>query len=156
MKREIIMKQKQMEYIDRYNRANYKMYQFRVKKDSRLVEILDNKEKRNSYIVSLIENDNFNNILKLKDIKKTVKNICGKYGIEEIYLFGSYARGEATEESDVDLLCEQGNIKTYVDVGYFEDELCEALGKKVDVVFLSSDMNEYFYSNIREDMIKLC
>lgn len=150
------MRQKQLEYIENYNKENYKMYQFRVRKDSKLVDILDKKEKRNSYIVSLIENDNFNNILKLKDIKKAVKSVCSKYGIEEIYLFGSYARGEATKDSDVDLFCEKGNIRTFVDMGYLEDDLCAALGKKVDIVFLTSEMNEYFYSNIKEDMIKLC
>ena len=39
-------------------------------------------------------------IIHLKSLKNELKN---RFGIEEIALFGSYARGEATEESDVDI-----------------------------------------------------
>ena len=45
----------QVEYISKFNKNNYKMYQFRVKKnDKELIDYLDKKENRNSYILSLI------------------------------------------------------------------------------------------------------
>ena len=147
---------KQNEYIAKYNKDNYKMYQFRVKKEDRIIEYLDNKEKRNSYIVSLIEKDAFSKVLKLKDIKRLIKPILFEYGIDDIYLFGSYARGEANSNSDVDILCEKGNIKNLIDQGILVDKLEEVLGKKVDLVFISSKMNDYFKSQIKEDLIKLC
>ena len=43
-------------------------------------------------------------IYTIDEIREKVKPIAEKYGIEKVWLFGSYARGEATEESDVDLL----------------------------------------------------
>lgn len=60
-----------------------------------------------------------------------IKPILNKYGITEIYLFGSYARGEAKESSYVDIYCDKGNIKTFIDQGLLVDELEEALNKKL-------------------------
>ena len=45
-----------------------------------------------------------NNIFTIRDIQNLVKPIAEKYGVKEIYLFGSYARGEANESSDLDFL----------------------------------------------------
>ena len=48
----------QSEYISNFNKNNYKMYQFRVKKtDIEIINRLDNIESRNSYIISLINGD---------------------------------------------------------------------------------------------------
>ena len=47
----------QTEYISNFNKNNYKMYQFRVKKTNKnIINYLDNIKNRNSYIVSLIPN----------------------------------------------------------------------------------------------------
>ena len=63
--------------------------------------------------------------------------------------------GEANENSDIDIYCDRGNIKTFIDQGMLEDELEEALNKKVDIIFDSSILDEYFKNQIMEDMIKL-
>ena len=119
-----IMSFNQTEYISKFNKNNYKMYQFRVKKsDVNIINHLDNIENRNGYIVSLINTDIKNSIYTIKEIKNIIKPILIKYGITEIYLFGSYARGEAKETSDIDIYCNKGNIKTLIDQGLLEDEL---------------------------------
>lgn len=147
----------QNEYISKFNKNNYKMYQFRVKKkDVHIINHLDNIENRNSYIISLINKDISNYVYTLKEIKTIIKPILNKNGIYDIYLFGSYARGEAKESSDIDIYCSKGNIKTLIDQGILEDELEKALNKKVDIIFNSSDINEYFKEQIMDDMIKLC
>ena len=147
----------QNEYISKFNKNNYKMYQFRVKKkDVHIINHLDNIENRNSYIISLINKDISNYVYTLKEIKTIIKPILNKNGIYDIYLFGSYARGEAKESSDIDIYCSKGNIKTLIDQGILEDELEKVLNKKVDIIFDSSDINEYFKEQIMEDMIKLC
>lgn len=147
----------QNEYISNFNKNNYKMYQFRVKKsDDNIIKYLDNIENRNGYIVSLINTDLNKSIYTIKEIKTIIKPILNKYGINEIYLFGSYARGEAKESSDIDIYCNKGNIKTFIDQGLLEDELEKALNKKVDIVFDSSYIDDYFKMQIMEDMIKLC
>ena len=120
----------QNEYISNFNKNNYKMYQFRVKKsDDNIIKYLDNIENRNGYIVSLINNDLNKSIYTIKEIKTIIKPILNKYGINEIYLFGSYARGEAKESSDIDIYCNKGNVKTFIDQGLLEDELEKALNK---------------------------
>lgn len=143
-------------YISSYNKENYKMYQFRVKRDSDIVEMLDNMENRNSYILSLIQKDKCHGILTLKEIKQIVKPILAEYGINDVYLFGSYSRGEATPNSDIDILCERGNVKTLIQQIKIEQKLEKALNKKVDLVFSTSKMDDYFYEQIRKDLIKLC
>jgi len=147
----------QNEYVSKFNKNNYKMYQFRVKKsDDNIIKYLDNIENRNGYILSLINTDLNKSIYTIKEIKAIIKPILNKYGITEIYLFGSYARGEAKESSDIDIYCNKGNVKTFIDQGLLEDELEKALNKKVDIVFDSSYIDDYFKMQIMEDMIKLC
>ena len=156
-RRSDIMPFNQAEYISNFNKNNYKMYQFRVKKsDINIINYLDNIENRNSYIVSLITTDISSSIYTIKEIKSIIKPILNKYGINDIYLFGSYARGEAKDSSDIDIYCDKGNIRTFIDQGLLEDELEEALNKKVDIIFDSSYIDEYFKKQIMEDMIKLC
>ena len=145
----------QTEYISKFNKENYKMYQFRVKQsDIDIINRLDSVQNRNKYIVQLID-DNIN-VLSIKEIKERIKPILNKYGINNIYLFGSYARGEAISTSDVDIYCDKGNIRTFIDQGNLEDELEQALNKKIDIVFDTSHMDDYFKEQIMGDMIKLC
>ena len=119
-----IMSFNQVEYISKFNKNNYKMYQFRVKKnDKELIDYLDKKENRNNYILSLINEDINKKVYTLKEIKRIIKPILNKYGISDIYLFGSYARGEAKSNSDIDIYCDKGNIKTLIDQGELEEEL---------------------------------
>ena len=147
----------QTEYISNFNKNNYKMYQFRVKKsDIDIISHLDNVANRNGYIVNLINKDINHSVYTIKEIKNIIKPILNKYGITDIYLFGSYARGEAKDSSDIDIYCNQGNIKTLIDQGLLEDELESSLNKKVDIIFDSSYIDDYFKQQIKEDMIKLC
>ena len=147
----------QKEYIGNYNKNTYKMFPFRVRKDD--VEIIDklmSVPSMNAYIYCLIENDINPGVLTIKQIKDRILPILRKHNINEVYLFGSYARGDANRDSDVDIYCEAGNIKTFIDQGFLEDELIEALGKEVDIVFIGSKMDDYFKEQLEGDKIRLC
>lgn len=147
----------QKEYINSYNKENYKMYQFRVKKNSKTIKYLDKIPNRNNYLVNLIEKDlSSNKVLTLSQIKRIIKPILNSYGIKNINLFGSYARGDANNNSDIDIYCDTGNIHTLLDQSKMTDELKKALKKEVDIVFVTSKMDPYFKKTILEDMIKLC
>ena len=147
----------QAKYISNFNKNNYKMYQFRVKKsDINIINYLDNIENRNSYILSLITTDISSSIYTIKEIKNIIKPILNRDGINDIYLFNSYARGEAKDSSDIHIYCDKGTIRTFIDQGLLEDELEKALQKQVDIIFDSSYIDEYFKKQIMEDMIKLC
>ncbi len=47
-------------------------------------------------------------IYTIKEISKRIAPVAEKYHLPAVYLFGSYSRNEATENSDVDILTEQG------------------------------------------------
>ena len=146
-----------VEYISNYNKENYKSYQFRVKKsDIDLIEKLDNIENRNAYLISLILNDIKPNILTIKQIRERIRPVVEKHHIEEVYLFGSYARGEAGPDSDVDIYCSSGDIETLYGEIDLIDELEQALGKKVDLVTIGSQMHEFFRKQLEEDKIRIC
>ena len=151
------MASNQIEYISNYNKQNYKMYQFRVKKsDTDLIDKLDNVENRNAYLTSLVLNDIKPGILTIKEIKNRIRPVVEKHHIEEVYLFGSYARGEANENSDVDIYCSSGDVDSLIKRAGLLRELAEALGKDVDVVTIGSKLKDRFRKNIEEDMIKIC
>ena len=151
------MSSNQIDYISKYNKENYKMYQFRVKKNNEeLIQKLDSVSNRNEYITSLILEDINPSILTIKQIKEKIKPIMKKHCIKEVYLFGSYSRGEANRNSDVDLYCEEGDVDTLWKLSAFHDELREALGKEIDIVTIGSEMDDCFKEQIEEDMIRLC
>ena len=77
---------------------------------------------------------NFNEIKKI--LKKHEKEIKERYEIKEIGIFGSYLRGEANEESDIDILVEfEPHAKiSLLDFVELENYLSDLLGVKVDLV----------------------
>ena len=94
-------------------------------------------------------------IFTLEEIKERIKSVKEKYNIESIYIFGSYARGEATETSDIDLYCSPGNVKGLIErVGMIQN-FETVLDKKVDLVIIGSQMNDAFKTEIEKDMIKI-
>jgi len=59
--------------------------------------------------------------------------IAAKHGVTSIRVFGSFARGEARQDSDLDLLIEAGPNRTPFFPGGFLADLEEELGRRVDV-----------------------
>lgn len=151
------MTSNQLKYISDYNKEKYYSVLLRIpKKDEEIIEKLTSVPSKNGYVLDLIKEDIRPSVLKLCEIKKILKDVLGNHGITKIYLFGSYARGEATSSSDIDILCDKGNIITFIEQGELEDELENRLGKNVDLVFTTSFMPEYFRQQIEKDLIELC
>lgn len=147
----------QKTYINNYNKNTYKMYPFRVRKDdSIIINKLDTVNNINKYIRTLIDNDANPCVLTIKQIKEKILPVLAKHNIREVYLFGSYARGEAKNNSDVDIYCESGDIKTFIQQGFLEDELKEALGKDIDLIFIGTELNDFFKEQLEGDKIRLC
>lgn len=83
--------------------------------------------------------DEEHGILRLDDLIGIATDILSKYAVDFCYLFGSYAKGNAKESSDVDLLIST-TLRGLDFVGLIE-ELREAFHKKVDLINASS-LNE--------------
>ena len=144
-------------YIASYNKKSYLPVLLRIpKKEKDLITKLESVPSKNGYILGLIKDNVRPSVLRLSTIKSTLKEVLGKHQIKKIYLFGSYARGEATNESDVDILCDKGDISTLIEQGKLGEELEERLGKRVDLVFTTSYMDDYFKEQVEKDLIELC
>jgi len=76
--------------------------------------------------------------IEIKGIKESISSVLKKYGVKRAALFGSIARGEATEESDIDLLVEFEEGKSLLDLAGLKLELEDLLRKKVDVLTYAS------------------
>ena len=60
--------------------------------------------------------------------------ICRRNDVSKIGVFGSVVRGEATDQSDIDLLVYFSKRKSLLAVVGLERQLSDALGKKVDLL----------------------
>jgi len=70
----------------------------------------------------------------LKILREELPFLRKKYGVKRIGLFGSYSRGEATEESDIDILVDFERPIGFFDFIDLEEYLKEKLGAEVELV----------------------
>ena len=74
------------------------------------------------------------------EIQARIQPIAEKYGLKAVYLFGSYARGTATDHSDIDLLIDTSGteIKSLLQLSAVFCDLEEALNKPIDLTTVSA------------------
>lgn len=89
----------------------------------------------------------------IPELRAIVTPLAEKYGAERIYLFGSYARGEAKSDSDIDLRIDKGPIRGLQFAGLLGD-LEDALHTKVDLIS-TNGMDADFLDSIRPDEVLL-
>lgn len=97
-----------------------------------------------------------NTIYTIEKIKDTVKPIANKYNVQSIYLFGSYARGEANENSDLDFLVFGGGKFKLTNIFALAEDLRTAFQRQVDVFEISElNTNSDFYSTIMNERLNV-
>jgi len=70
----------------------------------------------------------------VRDHRDDILRLAAKHGARDVRVFGSLARGEADENSDIDLMVEMERGRSLMDLGGLQYELQELLGCRVDVV----------------------
>ena len=88
-----------------------------------------------------------------KNAGKSSKSPQG-HGARNVRLFGSVARGEATETSDLDLLIEMEPGRTLLDIIAIKQDLEELLGCKVDVV-TEAAISPYLRDKVLHEAVRL-
>jgi predicted nucleotidyltransferase len=89
-------------------------------------------------------------IYSLEQIKELVEPIAEKYKLNALWVFGSYARGEATDESDLDFLIDDSDSKAKTFIGFMDisEELKLTCNKEIDLITTTSlytpRMEKYF------------
>jgi predicted nucleotidyltransferase len=98
-------------------------------------------------------------IYSIEEITRRITPVAEKYKLPAVYLFGSYARGDADEKSDVDIMIDRSGTEV---VGMFKlggvfGDLKRSLTKDIDMIttdiFEENDIR--FNDNVRKDMVKI-
>lgn len=75
-----------------------------------------------------------------------------EYRFTKIGLFGSVARGQSTEQSDIDIVVEQQEPDLFL-LGCIKTDLEETFERKVDLVRFRKGMNELLRKRIEQDAV---
>jgi hypothetical protein len=98
------------------------------------------------------------NLHELKNIREQLYQVAARYGISKVYVFGSVARGESSDVSDLDLLIEMESDASAFGVGAFQFEVQKLLGIPVDVVptfTLPKIEDKLFVQSVQADAVAL-
>ena len=91
-------------------------------------------------------------IYSLDEIKAIAAPIAKKYGVAAMYIFGSYARGEATATSDLDFRIERGRIRSLFELSAMYNALSEGFQKDLDLL-TSQNIEPEFLAAIRPEEV---
>ena len=96
------------------------------------------------------------NILERDELEAVIRELLRKYHAEYALLFGSYARGEATATSDIDVVVVGGAQFRARDIFAFGEELRQRTCKDVDAFELREvNVGTPFYENVMREGVKI-
>jgi len=87
----------------------------------------------------------------LDELRQLIIPVVSRYDVDRVYLFGSYARGEADEKSDIDIRIDADRLRTF-DLCGLMVRLEKALRTSVDVIPTDS-MSQGFLDSIRHEEV---
>lgn len=100
----------------------------------------------------------------IDELKRRIRPVAEKYALRAVYLFGFYARNEATEQSDVDILIDRTGsaVRSMLDMGGLYNDLRESVEKEIDLVTLQTleqtstcRRTPLFVQNLQTEMVKI-
>ena len=99
----------------------------------------------------------------MEELRDRIAPIAREYEIPAVYIFGSYARGDATDCSDVDVLFKREGSKVRgMVMGAFYQDLSEGIGKGIDLLTEESleqhdikNKTPWFYENLLKERVKI-
>ena len=78
-------------------------------------------------------------IYSICEIQQRIAPVAKRYGVKAVFLFGSYARGKAREDSDIVLVDTSGtNLRTLLSLGTLYCDLEAALQKPINLITVSA------------------
>ena len=90
----------------------------------------------------------------IDELRRIITPIAQEHGVESVSLFGSYSRGTASADSDVDLKIEKGRLRSLFQLGGFRLAVEDAL--KLSVVLITSEASDpVFLDSIGRDEVLL-
>lgn len=160
-----MISQAQLRAQSKYDKTHTKSIMLKLNQtsDADILAKLEDVGNRQGYIKQLIRRDirGESPILSIAALKYLIYPIAKKYKLRSVYLFGSYAKGEARDDSDVDLMIAGDEITTMKQYLSIEKDLQDAFGKKVDLVMeeaaksRNTRAGKRFLSHFEEDKVLL-
>lgn len=93
---------------------------------------------------------------RLQNNREAILEIMTRYPmISNLRVVGSVARGEDTENSDIDFLVDVAPGTTLFDVGGLHEDLEELLGVPVDIIMSGGHMSEYMRTTTERDAVQI-
>ncbi|MDR2819320.1 MAG: nucleotidyltransferase family protein [Desulfovibrio sp.] len=88
--------------------------------------------------------------------RKEILEILGRYPmISNVRIVGSVARGEDTEDSDIDFLVDTAPETSLFDLGGLHEDLADLLGVSIDIIPSGGRLHEYMRMTIERDAVRL-
>jgi len=80
----------------------------------------------------------------IEQLRERIAPIAKKHNLCAVWVFGSYARNEATDESDIDILIDRTNstVHTLFQMGGVYNDICKAVDKRIDLLTTGGLMQE--------------
>jgi len=104
--------------------------------------------------VSAEEASVMDQVYTVEEIRKVASVIAKRHGVKKMYLFGSYARGDARLGSDLDFRIDKGAIQGLFALGGLYADLEDAFGLKIDLVTTDS-LDEEFLRQIASEEVMI-
>lgn len=93
-------------------------------------------------------------MMSIEEIRERIAPILEKWRVRRASVFGSYARGEADDNSDVDILVELSEDMSLMDLVELKLEIEDAIGKRVDLVEFDA-VKPSIRKSVMEDQVAL-
>lgn len=90
----------------------------------------------------------------VEEIRSVVAEVAQRYGVQRVVLFGSYAKGNPTRGSDIDLRIDKGRLRGLVQLAGFQLDLQDTLNVRVDVV-TTDGLDTRFLQRIMDEEVVL-
>lgn len=90
----------------------------------------------------------------IEELRRIITPIAQAHGLRSVSLFGSYSKGTARRDSDVDLKIEKGGVMSLFQLSSLRLEMEDALKVPVDLIPTSS-LSGRFLSSIQKDEVLL-
>lgn len=88
----------------------------------------------------------------IDEIRAIAAPIAERHGIAALYLFGSYARGEATADSDLDFRIDKGDVRSARVLANLYGDLADSFDKELDVL-TTPMLSQRFLSRIQPEEV---
>ena len=92
-------------------------------------------------------------IYTIEEIKNTAIPIVVEYGVVKLSIFGSYARGEANDESDLDFLIDKGELTGLIQYYALVRKLEEAFNCHVDLITMGVSDRDFLKRIQSEELV---